>query len=170
MDYRIEVFWNANVADGRGEAVLADMCLLGVPPVKSVRVNDLYSVRGDLSAEDIELLCHELLVDPVVQGFRAIGDEVIQSYKLGGLESDPRSVPFAPSAAPQDVVETIPIREMEDEELAQMTVKRVLFLNLAEMRAIRIYYRQQSRAPTDIEMETLAQTWSNTACTKRSRR
>src|SRR5208282_2956814 len=35
-----------------------------------------------------------------------------------------------------------------------------LFLSLAEMKAIQSYYREQGREPTDIELETLAQTWS----------
>ena len=70
MDYRIEVYWNTSVPDGRAEAVLADLRLLDVPHVESVRVNDLYFVRGDLSAEGVDLLCHELLVDSVVQGFK----------------------------------------------------------------------------------------------------
>ncbi len=35
-----------------------------------------------------------------------------------------------------------------------------LFLSLAEMKAIQSYFREQEREPTDIELETLAQTWS----------
>ena len=35
-----------------------------------------------------------------------------------------------------------------------------LFLSLAEMKAIQSYFREQNREPTDIELETLAQTWS----------
>ena len=35
-----------------------------------------------------------------------------------------------------------------------------LFLSLAEMKAILAYYREQSREPTDVELETIAQTWS----------
>jgi phosphoribosylformylglycinamidine synthase II len=36
----------------------------------------------------------------------------------------------------------------------------LLALNLVEMRAIQQHYREQGREPTDVELETLAQTWS----------
>lgn len=47
-----------------------------------------------------------------------------------------------------------------DEELAQISRKGILALDLAEMRAIQSYYRAEEREPTDGELETLAQTWS----------
>ena len=80
---------------------------------------------------------------------------MIESYTLGEM-----SAPFAPPAQASDVVESIPLREMEDDELETTSVERVLFLDLAEMQAIRRYYRAQGRDPTDVELETLAQTWS----------
>jgi phosphoribosylformylglycinamidine synthase II len=238
MEYRVNVFWNAEVPDGRAKAILADIHALGVEAAESVRVSDLYFIRGELDAGEVETLCRELLSDPVVQGFefgtgdpgaegrsrekgRALegqagpaetivevgfhpgvtdsvaenlilgakrlgievqqattgtryvlsGDlssqevchvatgllcnEVIQSYTLGEMEP-----PFAPPAQPSDVVEVIPIREATDDELMAMSVERVLFLDLAEMQAIRDYFRGEERDPTDVELETLAQTWS----------
>jgi phosphoribosylformylglycinamidine synthase II len=225
MDYRVHVFWQAEVPDGRADAVREDIRALGVSGVESVQVDDLYFLRGDLTPGDVELLCSELLVDPVVQGFEVQGpgstpaagpgkrvievgfhpgvtdsvaenlvrgarrlgvaldqaatgtryalpgtlaeedarriavgllcNEVIQSYTLGQMEA-----PFAPPARPSDVVETIPICDMADADLERMSVERVLFLDVAEMRAIRDYYRGEGRDPTDVELETLAQTWS----------
>ncbi len=35
-----------------------------------------------------------------------------------------------------------------------------LYLSLAEMQAIRAHFRQLDRDPTDVELETIAQTWS----------
>ena len=35
-----------------------------------------------------------------------------------------------------------------------------LFLSLDEMQEIQRYYQQAQREPTDVELETLAQTWS----------
>jgi phosphoribosylformylglycinamidine synthase len=66
-------------------------------------------------------------------------------------------VPLAP---PSDAVEQIPIREMDDDELARMSVERVLFMDRAELDVVRAYYRREGRDPTDVELETLAQTWS----------
>ena len=57
-------------------------------------------------------------------------------------------------------VETIAIREASDEELALMSVERVLFLSLDEMKTVQDYFDRLGRDPTDVELETLAQTWS----------
>ena len=228
MDYRIEIFWKADIPEGRASNLLADIHRqLGIEAVRAVRIRDLYFLRGDLSEEDVQRLCEQLLVDAVVQGYRwqplnvppppppdgvwvievglhpgvtdSVADhlargahtvgvhklqqavtatryelsgdldeasvrriaeellcnDVIQSYALGPLQPA-----FVPEAAPSDAVETIPIRNVDDETLMRMSVERVLYLSLDEMQIIRAYYRAVARDPTDVELETLAQTWS----------
>ncbi len=54
----------------------------------------------------------------------------------------------------------VPIRDLEDHELETLSRDGHLFLDLHEMQAIRHEYQQLGREPTDIELETLAQTWS----------
>jgi phosphoribosylformylglycinamidine (FGAM) synthase PurS component len=54
----------------------------------------------------------------------------------------------------------VPIRDLDDEALGRMSREAHLFLSLEEMQGIRDYYRSVDREPTDIELETLAQTWS----------
>lgn len=58
-----------------------------------------------------------------------------------------------------DPVSTIPIRMMTDEELLSLS-KDTLFLNLEEMKTIQTYFKKIKRDPTDCELETIAQTWS----------
>ncbi len=53
----------------------------------------------------------------------------------------------------------IPIRNMEDDELILLS-KDKLFLNFEEMKTIQNYFDEIGRDPTDCELETLAQTWS----------
>lgn len=53
----------------------------------------------------------------------------------------------------------IPIREMNDGELMEQSLDK-LFLNLEEMKVIQNYFQRIERDPTDLELETLAQTWS----------
>jgi phosphoribosylformylglycinamidine synthase subunit PurSL len=50
--------------------------------------------------------------------------------------------------------------DLTDEQLIHLSREGHLFLSLDEMKAIQQYFRQQQREPTDIELETLAQTWS----------
>ena len=54
----------------------------------------------------------------------------------------------------------VALRELSDEQLARLSRDGHLFLSLAEMKAVQNYFKDQGREPTDIELETLAQTWS----------
>lgn len=54
----------------------------------------------------------------------------------------------------------VAIRRLDDAALERLSREAHLFLSLDEMRAIRDEYRRLDREPTDIELETLAQTWS----------
>jgi phosphoribosylformylglycinamidine synthase len=54
----------------------------------------------------------------------------------------------------------VPIRGLGDEQLMALSRSGQLSLSLAEMRAIRDHFASLGRDPTDCELETLAQTWS----------
>ncbi len=47
-----------------------------------------------------------------------------------------------------------------DAELLDISRKGQLHFSLAEFRAVEGYFRELGREPTDCELETLAQTWS----------
>src|SRR3989338_8477751 len=55
--------------------------------------------------------------------------------------------------------EIVPLRKMNAEELLEIS-KDKLFLNKDEMKVIQNYFEDLKRDPTDLELETLAQTWS----------
>ena len=57
-------------------------------------------------------------------------------------------------------VKKIPISNADDTELMHISREGLLSLNLTEMRAIQAYFAKIGRAPTDVELETIAQTWS----------
>ena len=52
------------------------------------------------------------------------------------------------------------MRDLSDKELRQLSREAHLFLSLEEMRVIRDHFAGLDREPTDLELETLAQTWS----------
>ncbi len=54
---------------------------------------------------------------------------------------------------------TIFIRNMSNDQLLELS-KDKLFLNLEELKVIQNYFQKIERDPTDLELETLAQTWS----------
>jgi len=55
---------------------------------------------------------------------------------------------------------TVPIRSMDDAALVRLSQEGQLYLSLKEMQTIQKHWIDQQRDPTDIELETVAQTWS----------
>ena len=55
---------------------------------------------------------------------------------------------------------TVDLLTASDKGLQKIARDGQLFLNLAEMRAIKNYFKSSGRNPTDCELETIAQTWS----------
>jgi phosphoribosylformylglycinamidine synthase len=54
----------------------------------------------------------------------------------------------------------VPLRDLDEEGLLRLSRQGQLSLSAAEMQAIQEHYRGLGRDPTDVELETLAQTWS----------
>jgi phosphoribosylformylglycinamidine synthase II len=62
--------------------------------------------------------------------------------------------------------ETIRLEGRDDDGLARLSRERCLALSPTELRAIREYFREVGRDPWEIELETIAQTWSEHCCHK----
>ena len=67
---------------------------------------------------------------------------------------------LTPAKQGQHTIKKIEILKADDAELIRMSREGTLSLNLTEMRAIQTHFRGLGRAPTDVELETIAQTWS----------
>ncbi|MEZ6093162.1 MAG: hypothetical protein R3C03_02835 [Pirellulaceae bacterium] len=57
-------------------------------------------------------------------------------------------------------VQSLPIRNLSNEELEKLSRDGQLSLTLVEMQTIQRFFQSLDRDPTDIELETIAQTWS----------
>ncbi len=87
---------------------------------------------------------------------RFLANTVIEHIHVG---------PYLPESFPQGrayelTLTHVPLRGLDDAQLVKLSRNAHLFLSLEEMRAIAGYYRELGRDPTDVELETLAQTWS----------
>lgn len=56
--------------------------------------------------------------------------------------------------------EKISLTSLDDVGLTKLSSERLLSLSLDEMRSVQRYFRSVGREPTDVELETIAQTWS----------
>jgi phosphoribosylformylglycinamidine synthase subunit PurSL len=93
------------------------------------------------------------LADEVVR--RIVANPVIERWGHGLV--DPPLLDDAPGHAD---AESIVIRGLDDDGLLALNVERSLYLDLEELRVIRDEYERLGRDITDVEIETLAQTWS----------
>ena len=57
-------------------------------------------------------------------------------------------------------LKTIPMSGLGEAELLKLSREGQFYLSLAEMQTVQQHYRSIGREPTDIELETIAQTWS----------
>ncbi|MCW3130286.1 MAG: phosphoribosylformylglycinamidine synthase subunit PurL [Methanophagales archaeon] len=62
------------------------------------------------------------------------------------------------------------IRDAHDEELKRISERMGLALNLEEMKRIKRYFVAKSREPTDVELQSIAQAWSEHCCYKSSKK
>jgi phosphoribosylformylglycinamidine synthase subunit PurSL len=90
-------------------------------------------------------------------GRRVLANEVIEEVRLGPA---PDLAPFAAPATREFPRVEVATRAAGDEELRKISRDLALSLNVEEMRAIRDHFRTLGREPTDVEVLTLAQTWS----------
>ncbi|MCS6852144.1 MAG: phosphoribosylformylglycinamidine synthase subunit PurL [Gemmataceae bacterium] len=86
---------------------------------------------------------------------RVVANAAIEELVIGPLEPKPRHA--TPSAFR---LVTVPLRHLDDQGLLRLSRDGQLALSLVEMQAIQAHFRSLDREPTDIELETLAQTWS----------
>ncbi|MBN1219872.1 MAG: phosphoribosylformylglycinamidine synthase subunit PurL [Anaerolineae bacterium] len=141
----IEVTLLPGVTDPAAENLVRAAHLLGLTGLTQAATGYRYTLTGSLTEKDLQRLSVEVFSNPVIQ--RVAINRAI-------------TPPFVPYQQTDETVETISLCEATDDEMATISSKRRLALNLAEMQAIRAYYRAESREPTDVELEMLAQTWS----------
>ncbi|MEA4977315.1 MAG: phosphoribosylformylglycinamidine synthase subunit PurL [Methanomassiliicoccaceae archaeon] len=63
----------------------------------------------------------------------------------------------------------VSIRSASDEELMKISRDMALSLSLDEMKTIKEYFQKEGRDPTDIELQSLGQAWSEHCCYKSSK-
>jgi len=111
----------------------------------AVRTAVKYLLFGNPSQAETALLIRKVLAN-----------EVIEEVRIGG---EPLGIPPQPPAYEFSLT-TVPLLEEDDEGLERISRQGMLSLSLEEMREIRAYFAREGRPPTDCELETFAQTWS----------
>ncbi len=112
--------------------------------VDAVRTMRKYWI-GDVDDAALDAICR-----------RALSNDAIEQVVVGPLEMDQLDI----GSASEFKLITVPIRDLDDASLEKLSKDGQLYLTLVEMQTIRNHFASIGRDPTDIELESVAQTWS----------
>ncbi|HZU01789.1 MAG TPA: phosphoribosylformylglycinamidine synthase subunit PurL [Ktedonobacteraceae bacterium] len=152
----VDVFFHPGVTDTLAESVLAGAQMLGITGLERVETGQRYVLDERLSEADVQTIAQALLYNPVIQDYELHKGHVGAHF----IAPSTSLYSVAEGAMGEGAIKCAPTSVMTDEHLMELSRKGLLSLNLEEMRAIQRHYREQGREPTDVELETLAQTWS----------
>ncbi len=182
FDWVVEVGFRPGVTDNEGRTAREAVALrLGLETHRAPAVYTARQVRlasrggGDgqeggrgLTAEQVEQIASGLLANALIHRVTVRSREAFE--RDGGLPAQVPRVVAEEAAAAAARVETVELSG-DDPALAQLSRERTLALSVPELRTIRTHYQatdvQAARQaqglpdwPTDVELECLAQTWS----------
>jgi phosphoribosylformylglycinamidine synthase len=114
-------------------------------PVTGVRTFRRYFGPPEISSPDRAVLFGKVLAN-----------DAIEQVVVGPVKADHLAVgsPYSFKLL------TVPISGLDDAGLVKLSKDGMLALTLDEMKAVQAHFRALGREPTDCELETVAQTWS----------
>lgn len=143
----VEIAYNPGVMDPVEESTLKGIRDLGIKSVRSVRTAKKYLLYGNLSRAQLETIVNKALANKLIQHV------VEDPAKVDHLTLDTKE-------QKKFQVVLVNLLKSSDKELMRISTEGQLFLNLNEMRTIKKHFQKLKRNPTDCELETIAQTWS----------
>lgn len=143
LDRLIHIMPKPGVMDPVAQSAMQAISDLG-PQVKGVRTFRKYWLGG-INDDQQQRLIDKLLAN----------DSVEQAI-VGPIQLDRLDIGQASEFAKQ----TVAIRDLDDEALERLSKEGQLYLTLVEMQTIQAHFQKLGREPSDIELESVAQTWS----------
>ena len=166
-DYAIEVGFLPGVTDNVGKSSregIQDTLGRALAPGEAVYKSTQYTVRG-VDRETAERIAREALANELIEQWTVKSAAEVRALEGGPLLGLP-----VVTGKSDPTVREISL-DLADEHLAALSRDMMLALELNEMQAIQAHYRDAAvravrkeaglpECPTDIELEILAQTWS----------
>lgn len=120
----------------------------------------IWLLEGDLSREDLAAAAKDVLCNELIESWKIFeGASALLSGERFSEKAVEHDLPRVQVRA-SDEVGTIRLEGLNDSELEKLSRDNTWALTLAEMKAIRAHFAGLGRAPTDVEIEVIAQTWS----------
>ena len=164
-DWIVQVSFLPGTTDNVGRTAAEALADIVQQPLDgSVYYSQLYMLQGNLSQRDVERVVQDVLANPLIHQWRITaaadwrdGKNAFLPAPIAGVNKPPR-------------VDTVSL-DVDERTLSHLSQERLLSLNTDEMKAIQAYFRAPEQQPdrhrhglgadpTDVELEALAQTWS----------
>lgn len=152
----ILVAFNPGVTDSVAESVLRGAEVMGIKGIKNVHTGQKYTLFGRLAEIEVKNIAERLLSNKVIQHHVFLTKK---NYKRNLVKNFVEGQ-FNPIPLLDLSVKRVNLLSASDSQLMEISQKGILSLDLKEMKAIKGYFQKERRNPTDVELETLAQTWS----------
>jgi phosphoribosylformylglycinamidine synthase II len=142
-DCLVHVLSKPGVMDPVAQSALSAVANLGMK-ADAIRTFRKYWLPT-MPEASLRLLCSKILANDAIEQV-IVGPLTMQRLELGSAYH------FQPV--------TVALRELNDEALTRLSREGQLYLSLTEMQTIQKHFRELGREPSDAELETVAQTWS----------
>ncbi len=139
----VEIAYLPGVMDPVALTTHALLQRVGMRDIQEVRTRNRYEIIGGVTSNETSFLVKKLLMNGLIQTW----------------QKDESTIP-AQALSPAVEKKYIPLAHCTEDELLTISKNGLLSLNAEEMKSIQNYYSQKGRDPSDIELETIAQTWS----------
>ncbi|HHT9126511.1 MAG TPA: phosphoribosylformylglycinamidine synthase subunit PurL [Candidatus Brocadiia bacterium] len=165
----VEVSRKPGVMDPVEATVLKGIQDLGLQ-VNSVKTARKYLITGDLTILQLNTISIKILANTTIENIYFI-EEPFPPAKRSVIKAVGTRPGYIISTEEPPIYEkhtikyafnkiVVPLLDARDEELQEISLKGQLSLTVEEMKAIQAYFANIGRNPTDVELETIAQTWS----------
>ncbi|MHC4481346.1 MAG: phosphoribosylformylglycinamidine synthase subunit PurS, partial [Planctomycetota bacterium] len=144
--HSVEVKRRPGVMDPVQQSAMKGAADLGLADdIEAIRTARKYLIRGRLGRQELESIAWKALANDTIEEVHI--DEPEVAYPLHQLQYEFELV-------------HVPLGGADEEELLRISQEGVLSLSLEEMRTIQDVFAGLGREPTNVELEILAQTWS----------
>ena len=145
----VEIAYNPGVMDPVEASTIKGIRDLGIEGIVALRTARQYHLYGSLSEKDSEQITSRVLMNKLIQ----------HSVKTAA-QAIPTTLTLAATVKSKFDVVIVDLLKANDKDLMKLSSVGQLYLNLNEMKAIQAHFKKENRNPTDVELETIAQTWS----------
>ena len=114
---------------------------------RSVKTAKRFLIVGQLTTDQLETIANKVLANKIIE------DVFIDKDNLF-YEGKNETVDYVFHKQELDILDA------DDEQLLEVSERGQMYLTVEEMMAVQKYFATLGRTPTDVELETIAQTWS----------